>query len=133
MGGAARLVEGTMRRTSGALIGAAIAVAAGGVVALGATRMAARRDGERTTYGAALHDVRRAATKTDGDPGARGGAELCVRGPEGIAAAAAHALGASVRAPDGSLDVATLARVSQAAFAAARDREDSTGTPALPQ
>jgi hypothetical protein len=134
MRGAARLIEGAMRRTSGALIGAAVALAAGGVVAFGSTRMAARRAGAQATYDEALHGVRREAARPDG-VGAPAGAmtELCVRGPEGLAAAATRTLGATVRTPDGALDGATLARVSRVAFAAARDREDAIGAPALPQ
>jgi hypothetical protein len=122
-----------MRRTSGALIGAAIAVAAGGLVAFGSTQLAAHRASEQTTYGAALHGVRREAAQALPIRATPVSADLCVRGPEGLAVAAARALGASVRASDGSLDGAALALVSRAAFAAARDREDATGAPALPQ
>jgi hypothetical protein len=122
-----------MRRSSGALIGAAVAVAAGGVVAFGATRLGAQRASEQATYDEALHGVRREAGRIDAVAVRPVGAELCVRGPEGLAVAAARTLGASVRLSDGSLDAVTLASVSRAAFAAARDREDAIGAPALPQ
>jgi hypothetical protein len=130
---ASRLVCRAMRRTSGAWIGAIVAVAAGGVVASGATRLGAQRAGAQAAYAAALHDVRREAGRTDVTEGAATGEVVCVRGPEGVAAAAARALGTDVRGSDGSLDAAALAIVSRAAFAAARDREDATGAPALPQ
>jgi hypothetical protein len=122
-----------MRRTSGTLFGAAVAIAAGGVVAFGATRLHAQRTRAQDAYGAALHDVRREAARVDVAAAPADGAALCVRGPEGLAVAAARALGASVRTPDGRLDAAALATVSRAAFAAARDREDAIGAPAVPQ
>ena len=122
-----------MRRTRGAWIGAIVAIGAGGVVALGATRLGAQRARAQATYDEALHGVRRSAGKMDAAAPQAAGAELCVRGPEGLAVAAARALGASVRTSDGALDASTLAAVSRAAFAAARDREDAIGVPALPQ
>jgi hypothetical protein len=127
------MVVASMRRSSGAWIGAIVAVSAGGVVALGATRLAAQRARAQATYDDALHGVRRSAGRADGAPTPPAGAELCVRGPEGFAVAAMRALGASVRNPDGTLDALALGEVSRAAFAAARDREDAIGTPALPQ
>jgi hypothetical protein len=122
-----------MRRASGVWIGAIVAMSAGGVVALGAARLGAQRARAQAEYDEALHGVRRSAGKIDGAPAARATAELCVRGPEGFAVAAERATGASVRLSDGRLDAAALATVSRTAFAAARDREDAIGAPALPQ
>jgi hypothetical protein len=122
-----------MRRASGAWIGAIVAMSAGGVVAFGATRLGAQRARAQAEYDEALHGVRRSAGKIGGAPPAPAVAELCVHGPEGLAVAAARAIGAPVRLSDGRLDAAALAAVSRAAFAAARDREDAIGAPALPQ
>jgi hypothetical protein len=120
-----------MRRAKGALIGAAAAVAAGGVVVLLSARLGAERARADGSYEAAMAGARRAAAAERSPAPAPRATTVQVRGAEGLAAAAAQ--GAKVCGKDGRLDRAALVKVSREAFAAARDAEDATGTPALPQ
>lgn len=120
-----------MQRTRGFVVGALIGVAAFGAVAAASWQVDAHARAEG--YDQALAASRRTLVDQAPDRAAVATTPVCVRGAEGLAVATAAARAKDVRNADGRLDPAALAALSRASFAAARDREDRTRAPALPQ
>ncbi|MCE9575607.1 MAG: hypothetical protein K8W52_20820 [Deltaproteobacteria bacterium] len=122
-----------MQRTRGIVVGALVGVAAIGAVALASRRLDAHAAARAEAYDESLAASKRALVASVPDRAPVASSPVCVRGAEGLAVATAAALATDVRKPDGRLDPAALATLSRASFAAARDREDRTRAPALPQ
>ncbi len=123
-----------MQRTRGIVVGALVGVAALGAVALASRQLAAHAGARTAAYDQALAASRRAIVAGASAPDLTAPtAAVCVRGAEGLAVATAAALELRVRTPDGRLDPVALAALARVSFAVARDREDRTRAPALPQ
>jgi hypothetical protein len=129
----APVIQEGMQRTRGIVVGAVVAIAATGAVAIASLQLEAHTGARQRAYAAALTDGRTAAAAPVEAAAPPITTPVCVRGAEGLAAATAAALARPVRSPDGRLDVAALAALGRASFAVARAREDRTRAPALPQ